>query len=100
MPISATTPVVAPAEASVTYNQWFLTQLIVKADEDSAPAIVHLRRSATVDGKTVLMPNGPTAEISFTVDIFKQLANFPAFGTALEAVLSAVVAFASSKKLL
>jgi hypothetical protein len=99
--IPATNPVVAPAVGSVTYDKWFMTQLIIKASPTNAPAIVHLHRSA-VDGNgvTTLMPNGPGAEISFNVDIWQQMQAFPQLETAMEAVLAAVVAYATAKKLL
>lgn len=99
--IPASNPVVAPAVGSVTYNQWYLTQLIIKSSPTACPAIVHLRRSAKDgDGNTILMPNGPGAEISFTVDIFQQLQAFPSLETAMESVLTAVIAYATDKKLI
>ncbi len=101
MAISASVPVVEPAIGSVTYDQWFLTQLICKADPTSAPTIVHLRRAATVDGKTVLMPNiSEDAEVSFSIDIFKEMVNTPSLAVALAAVQSAVIDVATKKKLL
>ena len=99
--IPATNPVVAPSVGSVTYDKWFMTQLIVKASPTAAPTIVHLRRASTdSNGVTTLMPAGPGSEISFTVDIFQQLQAFPALETAMGAVLEGVLAYASAKKLL
>jgi len=98
--INATTPVSTPAVTEVTYNEWFLTQLIIKADAGKAFTIVHLTRSATVNGQTVLMPSGQNSEVSFTLDLFKEAANTPELGTAMAAVLSAVEAYATKQKLL
>lgn len=99
--IPATNPVVAPAVGTVTYDKWFLTQLIVKASPTAAPAIVHLRRAAVdTNGNSVLMPAGAGSEISFTIDIFQQMQAFPALETAMNSVLEAVVAYASANKLL
>lgn len=100
--IPATNPIVSPAVGSITYNQWYLTQLIVKATPTTCPAIVHLRRAATDPNTGVisLMPNGPGAEVSFTVDIFQQLSPLPAFATAMNAVLEVVLQYATAKKLL
>jgi hypothetical protein len=99
--IPASNPVVAPAIGSVTYNEWYLTQLIIKSNPTSCPAIVHLHRSAKdSNGNTILMPNGPGAEISFSVDIFQQLQAFPSLETAMESVLTAVITYANAKKLI
>jgi hypothetical protein len=100
--IPASNPIVSPAVGSVTYNEWYLTQLIVKATPTTCPTIVHLHRASTdpTTGVVTLMPNGPGADISFTVDIFQQLTTYPAFGVALNAVLDAVLTYATAKNLL
>ncbi len=99
--ISATTPVSEPSKPAITYDKWFLTQLIVKSSPDSCPSIVHLRRSAVVDGKTVLMPNTTEdSEVSFNLDVFKEMGATPELATALNSVLTAVVAYGTKKKLL
>ncbi len=99
--IPATNPVVVPAEGSVTYDKWYLTQLIAKVSPDAAPTIVTLRRSAVVNGQPVLMPNtSENATVSFTLDVWKELATTPQLAAALEAVLVAVTAYATKKKLL
>jgi hypothetical protein len=99
--IPATNPVVAPAVGSVTYDQWFLTQIILKATPTSAPTIVHLHRSATdANGNVTLMPNGPGAEIAFTVDIYQQLQAFPSLETAMGSVVQAIIDYATAKNLL
>jgi len=100
MPIVATNPVVVPGTSQVTYDQWYLSQLILKADATKAFTVVHLTRSATVDGQTVLMPPGQNSEVSFTLDVMKEMANTPELGTAMEAVLAAVVAYGTKKNLL
>jgi hypothetical protein len=104
--IPATNPLVSPAVGSTTYNAWYMTQLIVKADLTSCSATVHLHMAATttdpttnVETVTALMPQGRGAEISFRVDVFQQLSAYPAFGTALEAVQQAVLAYAQANKL-
>ena len=100
--ITASNPIVSPAVGSMTYNEWYLTQLIMKATPTACPTIVHLHRASTdqTTGVTTLMPNGPGAEISFTVDIFQQLTTYPEFATAMNSVLEAVIAYATAKNLL
>jgi hypothetical protein len=78
-----------------------MTQLILKATPTTCPAIVHLHRSSTdSNGNVTLMPNGPGAEISFTLDVFQQMTAFPALNVAMEAVVAAIVAYATAKKLI
>jgi len=99
--IPATSPVVVPAGASVTYDKWYLTQLVAKIDPTAAPVIVQLRRSAVVNDQPVLMPaKTEDASVSFTVDIWKEMASTPELAAAIEAVLQAVVAYATKKHLL
>src|SRR4051812_20952795 len=101
MPISASAPVTVAGTSSIDYNEWFMTQLIIKANADKAFTIVHLNRSATIDGKTVLMPSSEDkSEISFTLDIFKEMTNTPELATAMGVVLAAVQAYAAKKNLL
>jgi len=99
MAISASKSVSVAATSAVTYDQWFLTQLIVKSTPDKAFTVVHLNRSATVDGKSVLM-EGNDAEVSFTLDIWKEMATTPELQTAMAAVLTAVEAYAQKKNLI
>jgi hypothetical protein len=99
--INASEPVVVPGTSGVTYDKWFLTQLISKVSPARANTIVHLTRAGTVDGKTVLMPaDGDKSEVSFSVDIWKAMGETPELATAMEAVLNAVVVYATKKKLL
>lgn len=98
--IIASEPVVVPGSNEVTYDKWFLTQLISKVSPTKAFTVVHLSRAATVDGKTVLMPNSGKNEVSFTLDIWKEMQDTPELATAMEAVLGAVVAYATKKNLI
>lgn len=100
--IIATKPVTAPAVGSVTYDKWFMTQIIGKFDGSSGPTVVRLRRAAkNQDGSWNLMPNTTEdAEVSFTVDVFKEMANTPELAAAMASVMSAVTAYASKKNLL
>ena len=99
--INATKPVVVPATTSVSFDKWFLTQLLVKANPDSAPVFVDLHRSAVADGKVVLMPGrGEDSSVSFKFDLWKEVANTPELAAAMDAVLNAVVAYGTKNKLL
>ena len=99
--IPATSPVVAPAAPSVTYNSWALTELIVEASVHSAPTNVILRRCGLdSSGNTVLMPLGPNATTTFNLDIIKEAATTPDLGAAMGAVLSAIIEWATAKNLL
>lgn len=98
--IIATEPVVTPAEASVTYDKWFLTKMVSNVSPDRGTIIVNLRRSAIVDGKTVLMPKSDNSDVSFNVDLYSEIPNTPELAAAMEAVLTAVVAYGTKKKLL
>jgi hypothetical protein len=102
--IPASSPVTVPGTDSVTYNQWFLTQLIAKIDPVKAPIVVHLTRATNASGSWVLMPRGPGSEISFTLDVWNEMANDPTVGplitSAMESITAAVVAYGQSKNLL
>lgn len=99
MPIQASTPVTVPGTQQVVFDQWYLSQLIMKADANKAFTVIHLNRSATVDGKTVLM-DGRDADKSFTLDLFKEMADTPELATAIQAVQAAVLAYATKKNLI
>jgi hypothetical protein len=99
MPIRASNPVSVPGTSEVTFDQWYVSQLIMKANAERAFTVVHLNRSATVDGKTVLM-DGPGSELSFTLDFFKEMGDTPEIKTAMDAILTAVLAYGTKKKLL
>lgn len=99
--INASSPVVVEGSSSVTYDKWFLSQLIAKINPDKAFTVVHLTRSATVDGKTVLMPKSRNeSEVSFTLDVWKEMQDTPELAAAMDAVLTAVLAYANKKKLI
>jgi hypothetical protein len=103
--IPATNPVTVPATGSVTYNFWFLTQLITKVSPDKAPITVHLTRAAQdAQGNWTLMPRASGSEISFTLDMWNEMANDPTIGplisAAMDSITAAVVAYGQSKNLL
>lgn len=99
--LNATKPVVAPAVGEITYDKWFMTQLIGKFDATSGQTNVRLRRAAKEGDKWVLMPNTTEdAEVSFSLDIFKEMATNPEMAAAFGAVLTAVQAYAAKKNLL
>lgn len=99
--IVASSPVVVPGTSEVTYNKWYMTQLVVKATPDKVFTIVHLNRSAEVDGKTVLMPgNKKDSEVSFSLDVLKEIPSTPELAAAMEAVVNAVIVYATKKDLL
>jgi len=97
--IKASKPVTVAATGEVVYDHWFLTQLIAKVSPEKAFTIVHLNRSAVVDGKHVLM-DGKDAEVSFTLDVWKEMTATPELAAAMEAVTTAVLAYATKKNLL
>jgi hypothetical protein len=98
MPIASTTTVAAPA---VTYNQWFITAIVGSFTPTSAPVRVTLRRSATVNNAVVLAPADVPGNVKIiTVDVVAQMNAYPALLTAYDAIVSAVEAYATSKKLL
>jgi transposase len=99
--INATKAVTAPAVGSVTYDKWFMTQIIGKFDGTSGQTIIKLRRAAKEGDKWLLMPNSTSdAEVSFTLDVFKEMANTPELAAAMATVTAAVTAYASKKNLL
>ena len=99
--IIATEPVVAPAVGSITYDKWFMTQLVANINPTSCKANVHLRRANINGGTTTLMAgNTESAEVAFTVDVFKEMAGTPELAAAIEAIKTAVIAYATKKNLL
>ena len=77
MAISATTPVVTQPTPGITYDSWFITQLVGKFSPSSAPTIVTLTRaSQNSDGSWTLMPNTtPNSTVTFNVDILKEMSS-------------------------
>lgn len=98
--ISATNPVVVPASGTMTYDKWYLTQLLGKIDPEHAMLTVHLNRAALVDGQWNLMPRSQNSEISFTLDAWKEISSTPEIAAAINSIVSAVVAYATKKNLL
>ena len=100
MSIEAKIPITVPGTEQVTYDQWFLSQLIIKAEPGKASTVVELTRSTTVDGNSVLMPRGEGAKVSFTLDAYKEIANTPEMAVAMKAVFDAVFAYANKNNLI
>ena len=99
MAIQASNPVVVPGTSETTFDQWYMTQLIVKASPEKVFTVVHLNRSASVDGQVVLM-DGKNSDTTFSLDILKEMAGTPELAAAMEAVTSAVIAYATKKNLI
>lgn len=97
--IIATNPVVVPAEGSVTYNKWYLTKLIGDINPNKAQLSITLNRAA-LKGDNMLLMDGKGSKSSFTLDIWKEMSETPEIATAIQAVLTAVVAYATKKNLL
>jgi hypothetical protein len=100
--IAATTPVTAPAVASMVFDKWFMTQMVGKYSSTTGPTIVTLQRANLTDGVWTLMPNTtPDATVTFNLDVFKEIAGGnTALATAFEAVVTAIDNYATAKKLL
>lgn len=102
MPITATTPVTAPAAPSMVYDQWYVTQIIGKYDGKSGPTIITLQRANITNNVVTLMPNTtPDATVTFNLDIMKEIAGGnTTLATAFTSIVAAVDAYATTKKLL
>ena len=102
MPITATTPVTAPAAPSMVFDQWYVTQIIGKFDGKTGPTIITLQRANITDGVVTLMPNTtPDAQVTFNVDILKEIAGGnTTLATAFSSIVTAIDAYATAKKLL
>ena len=99
--IIATKPVTTAAVPEMVYDKWFMTQLTGKFDATTGKTIVNLRRANKTGDVWTLMPNDShTSEVSFSLDIFKEMATTPELATAFGAVLTAVTAYATKKNLL
>jgi hypothetical protein len=100
--IIASAPVTQPAVGSMVYDKWFMTQLVGKFGPEKGPTIVTLQRANLTNGVWTLMPNTtPEATVTFNVDIFKEMTNGNAtLASAFNAVVEAIDAYATSKKLL
>lgn len=94
MAITATTPVAAPAINSIIYDKWMVVKIITNIGIEKAPLIVTLQRAAETPTGWALMPNqSRNAQVTFNVDIYKEMANTPELKIAVDAVTSAVVAY-------
>lgn len=97
----ATNPVTAPAVPSIVYDKWYLTQLTGKFDVKNGRTIVTLNRANLTNGQWTLMPTSEKAsEVSFTLDLYKEMQNTPELASAFQSVLAAVTAYATKKSLL
>ena len=100
--IPATTPVVSPASEAITYDKWYLTQVVMKSTPTTCPTVITLTRaSQAVDGSWTLMPSSQNSSITFNVDIFSDIkSGDTAMGSAMESFVAAISAYATAKKLL
>lgn len=99
--INATTPVTAPAVPQMVYDKWFLTQISGKFEATSGKTVIRLRRANKTGDVWTLMPNDTEdSEVSFSLDIFKEMVDTPELASAFSSVLSAVMAYATKKSLL
>jgi hypothetical protein len=101
MAITATTPVTAPAVNSLVYDKWMVVKIISNIGIEKAPLIVTMQRAAETPTGWVLMPNqSRDAQVTFNVDIYKEMVNTPELKTAVDAITAAVVAYGTKAKLL
>ena len=98
--INATNPVVVPAQNAITYDKWYLTQLVCQLSPTAGPTTVTLNRATNASGSWVLMPRGQGSSVTFNLDLLKEAQQVPEVASAMDAVTAAVVAYASSKNLL
>jgi len=104
--IAATKPAVSQAVAAVTYDKWFVTQIVGKFTPTSGLTTISLQRAAqNTDGSWTLMPNNtPGASVTFNVDIIKEITSGDSdaalMQTAYDAVVAAVSAYATAQKLI
>ncbi len=99
--INATKPVTAPAVPAMVFDKWFMTQIIGKFDATSGQTNVRLRRANKTGDTWTLMPNDTKdAEVSFSLDIFKEMAKNPSMAAGMNAVIEAVTSYANQKNLL
>jgi hypothetical protein len=101
MAITATTPVTAPATNSLVYDKWMVVKIISNIGIEKAPLIVTLQRAAETPAGWVLMPNqSRDAQVTFNVDIYKEMVNTPELMVAVDAITTAVVAYGTKANLL
>jgi len=101
MAITATTPVTAPAVDSLVYDKWMVVRIVSSIGLEKAPLIVTLQRAAETPNGWALMPNqSRDAQVTFNVDIYKEMVNTPELKTAVDAITTAVVAYGTKANLL
>lgn len=100
--INASTPVTAPAVGSVVYDKWIVTKLVANIGLEKSPMLVNLHRAAKTADGWKLMPDTDNGDesVSFNLDVYKEAANTPEIGAAIEAITAAVVAYGTKKKLI
>jgi hypothetical protein len=101
MAITATIPVTAPTVNSLVYDKWMVVKIVSSIGVEKAPLIVTLQRAAETPAGWVLMPNqSRDAQVTFNVDIYKEMLNTPELKTAVDAITTAVVAYGTKANLL
>ena len=101
MAITATTPVTAPATNSLVYDKWMVVKIISNIGIEKAPLIVTLQRAAETPAGWVLMPNqSRDAQVTFNVDIYKEMVNTPELMVAVDAITTTVGAYGTKANLL
>ncbi len=94
--IPATTPVTPP---TMTFDKWFLTGLTIRADTNKAPVVASLTRANLTNGVWTLM-TGPGSSKVIMLDAYQQAALLPDVNTAMNAIVQAVITYATAQKLL
>ena len=99
--INATTPVVAPASASIVYDKWMVVKMLSSTNATRSPLNITIQRAAKTAAGWVLMPNDKdNAQVNMNLDVFKEGADTPEIATAIEAITAAVIAYGTKKKLI
>lgn len=97
--IPASTPVSQPATEALVFDKWFLSELMVHATPDKAPLRVVLKR-ANLTNETWTLMSGPGSTNLITLDVWQEAANSPDIANALGAIMNAIIAYGTAKKLL
>jgi hypothetical protein len=98
--IPATTPVVVPPGPQLTYDRWWLTNLMVNAGDPNKPVSVMaaLKRQATLpDGTKQLHPQAVTLSVP---DVFAQAEKTPEVAAAISQLLAAITAIGKAQGVL
>jgi len=92
----AVTPAVTPATDAVTYDKFWMTQLMVMSRDPNQPTRLRAElkpaRDITVDGVATkeIQPDGQSIVLTID-DVFGRAGSNPSFAAALEAVLEQVL---------